>query len=403
MINVKKIRKFIALLLILAIIICIVNAKTDFFLNFGSYFPAIAEKYPRISETVTDCSERLSLLTDYIPSPTELIAMIKKEEPPIDPSDIASNAYIENSPMLSFCPTENIGMVTDNNKIQIFGIVASKNKSHLIADFSAPDGETLNQISIDTNSEGKFNKTITIPDTDSDSINLAIYAGGKAYGNFESWVYNYITLAKNPDGSWDITQSPVFEHNKAMYEKDKSIKDALKYTASIQSNSNAIISIATQLTDGIDNDYDKALALHDWICSYMYYDIDSLNNAETPAYYATDVVKSGRAVCLGFATLMASLCRSINIPCNVVSGYALGIGEDMAWTDATVTGEEQNHAWNEVYADGRWIIVDTTWDCANKIENGVKSSGETVSHLYFDANLQFFSNNHKIQEYSKRR
>ena len=115
-----------------------------------------------------------------------------------------------------------------------------------------------------------------------------------------------------------------------------------------------------------------------------------------------DIVKSRKAVCLGFATLMASLCRSIDIPCNVVSGYALGVGNDTAWTDTSIATDEQNHAWNEVYVDGRWMIVDTTWDCANKIENGEMNKGE-VSHLYFDANLQFFSNNHKILEYSKRR
>ena len=149
-------------------------------------------------------------------------------------------------------------------------------------------------------------------------------------------------------------------------------------------------------------DYEKVLALHDWICSYMYYDVDSLASDEAPPYYATDIVKSRKAVCLGFATLMASLCRSIDIPCNVVSGYALGVGNDTAWTDTSIATDEQNHAWNEVYVDGRWMIVDTTWDCANKIENGEMNKGE-VSHLYFDANLQFFSNNHKILEYSKRR
>ena len=182
----------------------------------------------------------------------------------------------------------------------------------------------------------------------------------------------------------------------------KSIKEALKYTASIQSNSDSIISIAEQLTADKTTDYEKVLALHDWICSYMYYDVDSLASDEAPPYYATDIVKSRKAVCLGFATLMASLCRSIDIPCNVVSGYALGVGNDTAWTDISIATDEQNHAWNEVYVDGRWMIVDTTWDCANKIENGEMNKGE-VSHLYFDANLQFFSNNHKILEYSKRR
>ena len=268
--------------------------------------------------------------------------------------------------------------------------------------FTDENGETLEQVSITANSENSFNKTISIPKTDGSSIGVDVYTGDKPYGQFESWAYNYVKLVRDGNGGWVIEQSPVFEHNKAMYEKDKSIKEALKYTASIQSNSDSIISIAEQLTADKTTDYEKVLALHDWICSYMYYDVDSLASDEAPPYYATDIVKSRKAVCLGFATLMASLCRSIDIPCNVVSGYALGVGNDTAWTDISIATDEQNHAWNEVYVDGRWMIVDTTWDCANKIENGEMNKGE-VSHLYFDANLQFFSNNHKILEYSKRR
>ena len=400
----KKLRNFIIFLLILAIGICIINAQTDFFLNFGSYVPVIEEKYPEVSEAITKGSERLAMLTDYIPSPSEIMAIIKREEPPIDPSDVATNAYIENSPMLTFYPNENIGMIVDYDTMNIFGTVASKNKAHLIADFSDENGETIEQISLSANSDGEFNKKMDIPDTDADSMRFAVYTGSKAYGQFESWVYNYVTLSRTADGGWELTPSPVFDHNKQMYEKDKSIKDALKSTASIQSNSDGIISIAQQLTQGIDNDYDKVLALHDWICSYMYYDIDSLNAEDMPPYYATDIVKSQRAVCLGFATLMASLCRSIDIPCNVVSGYALGVNDDnMSWTEETAATDVQNHAWNEVYVDGRWIIIDTTWDCQNKIENGEMIKGGDVSHIYFDANLQFFSNNHKILEYSKRR
>lgn len=133
-----------------------------------------------------------------------------------------------------------------------------------------------------------------------------MYTGDKPYGQFESWVYNYVKLVRDGNGGWVIEQSPVFEHNKAMYEKDKSIKEALKYTASIQSNSDSIISIAEQLTADKTTDYEKVLALHDWICSYMYYDVDSLASDEAPPYYATDIVKSRKAVCLGFATLMAS-------------------------------------------------------------------------------------------------
>jgi len=399
----KFLKRFTAAVIIMAVIVAVVNAKTDLFLNFGEYFPALKEKAPELCGTVTYGSERLSRLTDYIPSWSEIAAFIKQEELPIDPSDVAANAYIENSPLLTFYPKENIGIIVDYDTVEIFGIVSRKNKSHLIAEFTDESGETVEQVGFAANSENEFDKKITIPETDDLSLKLAVYTGSKAYGQFESWVYNYVSLDKTPDGGWEIAPSPVFDNNKIMYEKDKSIKDALRRTASIQSDSEAISSIALQLTDGIDNDYDKVLAIHDWICTYMYYDLDSLSAEESPPYFASDIVKTQKAVCLGFATLMASLCRSIDIPCNVVSGYALGVGDDTAWTEETAVTDEQNHAWNEVYVDGRWIIVDTTWDCTNKVENGEMVRGSGVSHLYFDANLQFFSANHKITEYSKRR
>ena len=283
----------------------------------------------------------------------------------------------------------------------MFGIASSSDKEHLIVEFTDKNGESISQESIAVGSDDEFSKNIDIPEISDGTLDLSVYGGNKPYGQFESWVYNYIKLSRT-DSGWEIAKSPVFDHNKTMYEKDKSVSEALKHTASIQSNSDSIISIAQQLTQGISDDYSKVLALHDWICSYMYYDVDSLSEQEAPPYYATDIVKTRKAVCLGFATLMAALCRSIDIPCNVVSGYALGVGDDTEWTEETVATAEQNHAWNEVYVDGRWVIIDTTWDCANKIENGEMIKGE-VSHLYFDANLQFFSANHKIIEYQRRR
>ncbi len=129
----KKIKKFFAILLILAIGIAVINSQTDFFLNFGSYVPYLKENCPEVTESVSALSERLSRVTDYIPTPSELMAMIKQEDLPIDPSDVAVNAYIQNSPMLSFYPNENISMIADYDRIQIFGIVGSRSKSNLIA------------------------------------------------------------------------------------------------------------------------------------------------------------------------------------------------------------------------------------------------------------------------------
>ncbi len=149
---------FLPYFLILAIGIAVINSQTDFFLNFGSYVPYLKENCPEVTESVSALSERLSRVTDYIPTPSELMAMIKQEDLPIDPSGVAVNAYIQNSPMLSFYPNENISMIADYDRIQIFGIVGSRSKSNLIAAFIDENGETLEQVSITANSENSFNK-----------------------------------------------------------------------------------------------------------------------------------------------------------------------------------------------------------------------------------------------------
>jgi hypothetical protein len=397
-------KKFIAFILVLAIGICVVNAETDFFLHFGTYLPQVEEKYPETVDKISELSMKLSDLTDLIPSPSEIVAMIKHEEMPIDPSDIAVNAYISDSPMLSFYPDENISiMINEDGDLNIFGITSSQNKKNLIVHISDSSGEILDQTSISTDGTNKFNKIISIPQTNDSELDISVYAGSKPYGEFESWIYNYVKIARNESGLWEIKKSPVYDHNMEMYKKDKSTSEALKRTPSIQTESSGIIAIAEQLTQNCETDYQRILAIHDWVCSYIRYDMDALNSSEIPPYFAEEVVQNRSAVCLGFATLYAALCRSINIPCNVVSGYALGVGADTDWTAQTIATDEQNHAWNEVYVDGRWVIVDTTWDCVDRIENGELISGSEVSHLYFDANPEFFSANHKILEYSKRR
>jgi transglutaminase/protease-like cytokinesis protein 3 len=59
-----------------------------------------------------------------------------------------------------------------------------------------------------------------------------------------------------------------------------------------------------------------------------------------------------------------------------------------------------NHAWNEVYANGSWIIMDTTWDSGNEREDGaVKKSGGLSSYRYFDTTISTFSQDHMAMSY----
>lgn len=395
-------KKLIYTILAVLIALVIINAQTDWFSDFGDYFPKLEQDSPEVVAAVESASDYVSDLTDRIPTPSELLAILKNEELPIDPSDVAVNAYIENSPMLTFYPEENISAkIKDGEYIRLFGVSSDKNKKHFIVRFSDADNEELDQASMSLNSDSEFDKTIKIPESERKYMSVEVYNGSRAYGEFTSWVYNYLYLSRDENGAWRIRQSPVYAHNKELYTTDKAISDALKDTPAIQSDEDEIIELAEEITAGAVSDYERLRLIHDWVCENIRYDTDKLNSAATVPYAAVKVLDSKSAVCLGFSTLTAALCRSVDIPCNVVSGYALGVGLDTEWTTETINTSEQNHAWNEAYVDGRWVILDTTWDCPNKIENGRNTTGE-ISHIYFDANIDFFSSNHKIIEYMKR-
>ena len=116
-----------------------------------------------------------------------------------------------------------------------------------------------------------------------------------------------------------------------------------------------------------------------------------------PTYFsAVDILKYKRSVCEGYANLTIALLRAIGIPAILVIGNAIyGL-----WAEADISYDESNHAWVEAYIDNRWVIIDTTWDSANKWENGVISNTGMASHHYFDISIEMFSYNHLINYYS---
>lgn len=64
-----------------------------------------------------------------------------------------------------------------------------------------------------------------------------------------------------------------------------------------------------------------------------------------------------------------------------------------------MTSDYSNHAWNESYINGRWVIFDSTWDSDNKYENGKFSEGTgCTGYGYFDPTIERFSNTHFIMD-----
>lgn len=157
--------------------------------------------------------------------------------------------------------------------------------------------------------------------------------------------------------------------------------------------------LSKDITADCETEMEKLQAIHDWVATFIYYDYYGLVN-NTTVYDTWNVYEKKGTICEGYANLTAFMCRSVGIPCKKIHGYALGAGTEGVWTEEILEKEETNHAWNEAYVDGRWVILDTTWDSKNKNSetNPDAITYEECSNYYFDIGIEDFSKDHLIMK-----
>lgn len=123
---------------------------------------------------------------------------------------------------------------------------------------------------------------------------------------------------------------------------------------------------AKSLTQGMISDTSKIKAIYDYITSNYTYDynkISTLNSSYIPDI--DQIFYDQKGICYDYSALFASMLRSVGVPTKMVKGYS-----DLI--------PDQYHAWNEVFVNGSWQVVDTTYDAtylqANKTVSMYKSS-----------------------------
>lgn len=218
-------------------------------------------------------------------------------------------------------------------------------------------------------------------------------------------VYNCVVCVTGADGSSDsfnqhftvendaafFSLSVNYENNEKIYEKKYKSDTALwAFTSPLyykgkgeDKRAKLIKETAEKIVDKGDSDYEKIRKVHDWVADNIWYDWDYYRKkTDVTECYAYEVLKSKKTVCAGYADLTRELLRSLGIPTRTVGGIAAGPG---GW---------ESHAWNEVYADGRWIIVDTTWDSENRYEDGKFLEAKPCKREYFDITLEEISETH---------
>ena len=120
----------------------------------------------------------------------------------------------------------------------------------------------------------------------------------------------------------------------------------------INTYNNALNEFYNQAITGQESIKDKIVAINKAICNKVRYGFGKGEDS----IYANDIrttygaLVNGLAVCEGYARLFKACMDKLNVPCVLVSGYGI-VGEYV-----------EEHMWNYVYLEDKWLGVDVTWN-----------------------------------------
>jgi len=236
-----------------------------------------------------------------------------------------------------------------------------------------------------------------------DSENYDVFTSADSMRDIQASLNEYLGVYAEGEGDFYTINNDIYNR----YSTDEVYISGFLLADSSVIDSE-LVWLTESITAGLESDYDKLKAIHDWIADNISYDYDLYyNHSGTTSALGTYQIK--RSVCAGYANLTAALCQATGIPCRVVSGYAVGVGSDSVFSSIWGIYEQyladrdlaafqpqiaSNHAWNEAFVDGRWIVMDTTWDSGNEY---YPNSGQILNarrDTYFDPSMEVFSAEH---------
>ncbi|MGN0458871.1 MAG: transglutaminase domain-containing protein [Eubacterium sp.] len=180
-------------------------------------------------------------------------------------------------------------------------------------------------------------------------------------------------------------KSPNNYLDKTLMDVPQCLKDKNGVVAELTSSQLSYIkNVATTVTSGKSSSYDKAKAIYSYVSANTYYDVfhnqnQSLVNTVNNPYENIKKIQDGKnayTCCDGYASMMAALLRSINIPTKLVHGYHLSVPQETWLTINAASVYEGDHYWVEFYDGTRWVTADANMGTSNKWNrNSVSDSG----------------------------
>lgn len=130
--------------------------------------------------------------------------------------------------------------------------------------------------------------------------------------------------------------------------------------------------IMNECIDDSMTDFEKEVALHDYLVEHCKYSQDVSQPSGSDIYRAYGALVNGDAVCNGYAEALQLLFACAGIESQFVIG----------------TADEVDHAWNLVRLDGVWYHLDATWNDPLPDQEGV------AVHSFFNVTDEIMEQSH---------
>jgi len=182
--------------------------------------------------------------------------------------------------------------------------------------------------------------------------------------NYESSDYSFENLAQDKSGLYGvnnievnasiiknvadmtatITYSQVFKIQQAMRNEIAFSRISDDETVVL----NKVKDIVSQVIKDSMTDYEKELAIHDYLVLNYKYDYENYKNETIPdqSYTVYGLLINGTGVCQAYAETTELLLNVVGIECEMVIGTSKG----------------ESHGWNIVKLDDEYYMLDVTWD-----------------------------------------
>lgn len=245
--------------------------------------------------------------------------------------------------------------------------------------------------------DGSYEAEMTLPDGYRYTSVVVSLASGASFG-----------YRINCDNGFYFPMNGLEAENKTVFDKIiQASPESAAYYLSPTADGDEISSVLEQLkkisdteTGTAETGYEKARALAAYVAENYYYDCDAREHSVTEKTIAlSEVLKTRRTVCAGFANLYCALLQAQGIDAINIKGGS--IGGEVEYEN--LTDGVQNHEFTAFWYEEqqRWVWVDACWDGSGNYKNGEIAEGK-LHEKFFDITDEALSLDHRA-DYAERR